>query len=121
MKKKAAGGSSRAAPPSSSSFRSAAENSKEDNTSVAVMSNDEVWTLKNFDTIQRISDCLILRSVSYGLLVSPALFFLYLSLLGFLEELGEDYEGEGEEHEHAEGEEAHDHDHEEEAEETTEG
>ena len=39
---KAAGGSSTAAPPSSSSFRSAAEKSKEDNTSVAVMSNDEV-------------------------------------------------------------------------------
>ena len=39
---KTTGGSSRAAPPSSSSFRSAAEKSKEDNTSVAVMSNDEV-------------------------------------------------------------------------------
>ena len=39
---KAAGGSSRAAPPSSTSFRSAAEKSKGDNTSVAVMSNDEV-------------------------------------------------------------------------------
>ena len=39
---KAAVDGSRAAPPSGSSFRSAAEKSKEDNTSVAVMSNDEV-------------------------------------------------------------------------------
>ena len=50
----AAGGRSRAAPPSSSPFRSDAEKSKEDDTSAAVVSNDEVRTSKNFDTIQRI-------------------------------------------------------------------